>query len=97
MTEEQARAISQKLANCMDESIIDGFVKVLDALKEEPAQNVCICIGQALLMGYTSFKADCRAKFLEIALRHTSRMGQVRWCEEPAIQSIFCYRFYGFV
>lgn len=89
MTEEQARAISQKLANCMDEGIIDGFVKVLDALKEEPAQNVCICIGQALLMGYTSFKADCRAKFLEIALRHTPEWGKFGGVRNPLFRASF--------
>lgn len=77
MTEEQANAISVKLANCMDEGLTEEFVKILDALKEELAQNACICIGQALLIGYTSFKADCRAKFLEIALRHTPEWGKL--------------------
>lgn len=89
MTEEQAKAISQKLANCMDTGIINEFTKMLDCLKEESAQNVCICIGQALLMGYTSFKADSYAKFLEIALRHTPEWGKFGGVKNPIFRASF--------
>ena len=89
MTEEQANAVSVKFANCMDEGLTEEFVKVLDALKEEPAQNVCICLGQALLIGYTSFKADCRAKFLEIALRHTPELGKFGGVKNPLFRVSF--------
>lgn len=89
MTEQQAQAISVKLAKCMDEALTEEFVKVLDALKEEPAQNVCICLGQALLIGYTSLKADCRAKFLEIALRHTPEWGKFGGVKNPVFRASF--------
>ena len=89
MTEEQAKAISQKLAGCMDGGHINGFVKVLDSLKEEPAQNACICIGQALMMDYTSFKADSRAKFLETALRHTPEWGKLGGAKNPLFRVSF--------
>ena len=89
MTEQQAQAISQKLANCMDAGLMKEYVKVLDALKVEPAQNVCICIGQALLMGYTSFKADSRAKFLEIALKHTPEWGKFGGVRNPLFRASF--------
>jgi hypothetical protein len=69
MTEQQAQAISQKLANCMNEGIMDGFEKVLNSLKAEPAIKGCICISQAILMAYTSYKADMLARFLEKAIR----------------------------
>ena len=73
----------------MDEGLINEFSKVLDCLKDEPAQNVCICLGQALLMGYTSFKADCRAKFLEIALRHTPEWGKFGGVKNPLFRASF--------
>ena len=73
----------------MDEGLLNEFSKILDSLKGEPAQNVCICLGQALLMGYTSFKADCRAKFLEIALRHTPEWGKFGGVKNPLFRASF--------
>lgn len=89
MTEEQGKAISQKLVNCMDAGQMAAFSKILDALQSESAKDVCICIGQALLMGYTSFKADSYAKFLEIALRHSPEWGKFGGVNNPLFRASF--------
>lgn len=89
MTEEQAKAISQKIVNCMDAGQLAAFSKMLDALQNEPAKNVCLCLGQAFIMGYTSFKADSYAKYLEIALRHSPEWGEFGGVNNPLFRASF--------
>ena len=87
MTAEQAQAITHKLIDCMDNGQKAEFIRVLDSIAAEPANIACSCIAMALMRGYTSYRADAYAAFLEIALHHTPEWGSFAGVQNPLFRA----------